>query len=38
MVKVYKLIHHDTTFADTLLAICNKDARTLFIQSELDEN
>jgi len=35
MIKVFKIIRRDTTFADTLLAIRKKESRTRFIISEL---
>lgn len=34
-IEVYKIIHCDTTFADTLLAIRQKGSCTHFIKSEL---
>ncbi|TFK32008.1 hypothetical protein BDQ12DRAFT_671440, partial [Crucibulum laeve] len=35
MIKVYKIIQHDTTFAETILAIQQKGSHTHFIKSEL---
>jgi len=33
--KVFKVIHHDTGFANTILAICRGHAHTCFIKEEL---
>jgi hypothetical protein len=34
-IHAYQIIHKDTTFADTLLAICKKETCTCYIQREL---
>lgn len=34
-IKAFRIIRRDTAFADTLLAIRNKESRTRFIKSEL---
>ena len=35
-IHAYQIIHKDTTFADTVLAIRKKETRTHYIQQELD--
>jgi hypothetical protein len=37
-IHAYQIIHKDTTFADTLLAIHKKETRTHYIQRELYGN